>query len=1814
MAKDGITDWHKNGVVPLTETTVRHLASRQEVLRNWAQQQEISDALEAIALTFGMSEGFTVIGNLSQELSHPESAEILNQWSDDPIVEELQRLNVIYRNSPEIVTQYPPYPHHGNVQQTANRMRKEGADIAQRHFLLHLIVTPLAGDGAESSIQYMLRRALRLWLIFQALKRTVRHQYCHDHLIQRAASFITKGVYHKNWKTIDSLLDRCHQLLGQKASTLSQFAIALEHSALQLKLQNSEQSSQRFLNVVVAIAQGECDPLEAGSETAQITCAFERLKTVEALPSALTYEGVAFQNFDLPQEQQETDDDPEQALLFEVDPEESPERQRLTGQSILLQSAELSHYLPWSWEKALPPEITALEEWIESELSSSSPLSNLGGATIWLATHLSRSLPYVLEFSICEKPESEWSISPDFRWAHRLPPRRHSSWYPEEKALPWIRRFEDKLTLELPSKVRKALQTAHKNAQNHCLALHDVWYSVTGQDPEVWFNEVARKHFPRLSSGKLGNILPQQVFNRTSDHSLARLISAHPRSALPAACGYSNWDIGAVESGFQLPVAKKEENIGARVNLLGSLLDPIESTLVTSIDEATRRLHESRTQGDLIAYHNTLAKYVVMALYAASGSRYLTDPFESLDAFCESPPAVYINDKADGGLHNGRLVPLPDGALDILSAYRSHLGQLAERMDACRPELAPKIRSLLTEPTAEIPLFFLLDKELKWHPITKTGLPGEDLFQWPLPSNLFRHRYTQQLAREGVDNEVIDGWMGHAERGAATYADTSARCWMDDFISYKSAVNRCFDRLGFNIPIAAVPPLPVLVKKNSDASYSEPSVFGYKKRARNRRAAFRDAIRSAHEELDLFIGEQSVDDLSPEKIEQMTNLMLVKPNGLPHPQAVLRFSVLTKLLDASQNEHKRFVRRRMTRFESERSLLSQRCTSALALMPSLEQWASKTKQSIQKSKISKTESLAIAAALLAINKRLTYRRLLQDVMQGRNYRLIQHKKQVFFEYNEHLDPTDYWMPVQRHEIDYKTASLLNHGMAVKTGVDIQQAPCPKHLEPVAELLQSKTQNRTNEPTNTTLGWVLMELAELISQANLIQLPGPVAAALSERCPPTSLGICDYLRLKEGVIYCVPDTQKESDWFPSLKSISIPHWEDPKLGGIDLQHNAKSFFKGLEVILGDYTKSTKNAKEIAARIDRYSKEHSLEVSTSILLVGYWLADRIRKGKGKPNAKHSPYAKSSPSRYLTSLNHAFQGLAYDVDLTVEDQDSVTDLCSEMLRLNSRGSRNPKYFSDRLKEFFGWAGQHGIAEPHWDELDLGEAHRSVKPGVFTENEYLQCLNRILNSNHPDRDAPILTAFVLLLAYRFGLRAQEALGLKRRDWCESGGLHWILVRNNSHRGLKTPHSRRAVPLLFTITANENQLIDAVLARFESIAGKKDNAPLLCHLIGTKVGVTPLKDAIPSLITQELKELTGNSRISLHHARHSFYNVLAPVLLGLETSSSSVLANKLNPNQLRQLILGDNHSVSRRAAMALARAMGHYSPATGFRSYNHLLADWADHLTPVSSQRVRQLSHAIQVGDWQVAKPKSSLKHQFFMEREPLTPTSVVRFMRLLALGRSYEEAERMLQLLPGNAHRLKILCEAANKKLRFKVRSAATRKQTWVYGNEQSRFLLKRIDDGAWTRLMECVKTFPPLDEIKVELPPLKAVPDLVGRNGHILMDQPEECQLVKLVLKLFQVTSHQYIVLAPQNNPDVQDFLETEGFQVSNQYDPDTGIKRQLDSRSYRAPKKRDSHQRSAEYGGMILHETSLGNIHRRHELVIALLVVAATYCID
>lgn len=1788
------------------DLTLRLRGPHFEAIKTWADERNVSEIFEAVALTFGFNENFTIIGNLSRELSSSDSVRILTQWTENLYIYQLNRLITAYGKSTEISSAFAGIPQGVSRGNTKNTLRAAGANIKHQHFLLEMIVHPLAISGSGALDH--LRRTLRIWLIVQAIARMVEHSCFYDSQIQQVASALSLSGENSKWGVIDSILEMSLRECPSDRYSYEQFTLAIRHAATQSLARYSDGGNRKQLLLVKAIqrvAEGQRNPTTVHNAANLFKPSFAGLITSSdhhlildersSSPQILAYSDSESDSAD--------EDELQQLILFDVDPGETPEQQQLTGRSILMQTSELSHYLPWSWDKPLPPEIDPLEQWLAETLIHDEPGERLGGALVWLALNFGRSLEFVLEFEITDEVQAEWSLSSDLVTAKRKPPRRHSSWYPPKADKSLIEPFEEPLRITLPVQIHEILQQATQQYRETS-SLRRLWALACPLLLKTWFGQHARKHFPRLSSAKLAHAQSQRVFEINGDHSLARLISAHPRSALPAACGYANWDIRQVQSGFALPVNNTSEG-AERINLLGSLLAPLESILVEEIQKGTKRLFQS-INSDPITFHNNLVQYTVTALYAATGCRHLSEPFECLSYFCDRPPSVFINDKTDDGLHCGRMIPLADRAWKIVNTYCDHLRKLRDMLAIQDTGLADRIEQVLQGTSNFLPLFFFLDRSGSWHSLNDTSVPGADLFEWTLPRNLFRHRFSQQLARRDVNPEVIDGWMGHGERGVTTYSDHSPRCWKDDAKRYRHVVNECFEGLGFEVPPSVLSEAEIQLQPDA-ANYSEPMLFGQAKRHRERLRS-RDQARSlARKDLDLVLKANPLnkdEQLTQAYVDDLVRRMLLRENGLPQPRAAIRMEVLIQWLEAEGPHARQFIRRRPAQIGVERSLCRSSSPRALQVMPELKRWASEAKQAIRQTRMSKSNGLALAAALIAIEKRISYSQLLEDLIQGLNYRVIQHKHHVYLEYSEALEPDNFDQPIQRHEIDHTTGRLLARGLGIKDTKDLAQIPCPKPLQSLLQLLQIAWPEHGNKASDTTLASVFTSLHQVVEQANILELPGIIAGALSERCPPTSVCLYDYLRLTEGLRYKKPGNTSE-DPLPELETLpSIPAMASANYPEA-FYDSSKAFFRTLHDILNQYTKST--SLELAKKIDRFCRASAHGVSSAVLMVGYWVSYRIRRGKGGRSRAHKPYAANSLKRYLSALSGAFSGLASSADLMIMSEEEATELCAKMLSRHTEKQKDLQYFSARLIDFFNWAGERGVSAPDWDELDVGSSQRSVRPRLFSEAEYFQTLRILLHPDSEDEDLGTQAAFALLLAFRFGLRAQEALGLLRSDWCQSGRLTWVLVQSNSIRSLKNiTNSRRAIPLMFQLSEIERTLVETLLTRYTTRFGDVTNKPVLGDHDGA---LTPYARSIPSEIAKALKVATGNPRMSLHQARHVFCNILTTALFGIESPLANDLCQPFDVEAIQHILLGQSELPSRRCTMAIGRALGHQTPHTQLRSYNHLLTEWADALTPVKSHYASTIPNAIQIDTWSVeTPPDQDVLRTIFSKKVELTPLIVIEALRLLALGYKTHRIEYLLRLEPGELADVETLVDRINAGIRFKVFDPEKGKKAYVYGKSLPKFLLKSRPAGVWPRLLKLTEALPPRSQLTESpvLPSLDQASNLVGRNGHLLMNLPEESHLLRLVVDCFELPKTTYMAVIkskPDNMQRAQNLLR------AGQFEPVKGTLIQLDTfnEDYST-----AFGRGRSYAGLVLAKPALGPLHDGFELVLAYLSVAAAYC--
>ena len=1803
MTKVSAADLHKDEQRKAEELAQR-LGRRFSALCVWAVNENLEEILELAYLILGLDERTVGIPNLVQELSHPESFTTLGSWQSHAVAQQLSQFAKEFRADSALGARYTPISHKGSAQ----RNKHIYTNLKNRTFLVTLITHPLAHPQEDQL--YTERRRLRLWLIVQAAERVLQHGCAADSAISSVARHLILDPDDPKWEVVDQVLARVRQLLGNRNASFQRFTNALRNAAELLHREVDGKSSRAFLNNLTTIAKGVCEPIQDQTATTYNT-AHPRKFRLTSVPRIKFRSEEINTEFEIITERTNDDEDEQSSFLVDIDPTDSPAEQVLSSGSVFIQTAELAHHLPWSYDRPLPGELDAIDEWVAQTLNASDLIEQLGAALVWLSMRLSRSLNLLGRVTIETQTTEEWGLASDLDHLKRTAPRRHSGWRPDETTINEVMAFRDELQVAIPSDIESVLSRAVNACQQPPSTLNELWQLTASISLEKWFNQHAARHFERITSGKLANRHAQELFDATGNPNFARLLSSHPNSALPGACSYASWDITAIERGLDLPI-RPSSDTPDNVNQMGSLLTPIESVLTTEIHNATQRLEQAWHRG-LIAYHNAVVQYIVMALYAGTGARPLRDPFESPQHFNESYLCVYINDKSDDSLHSGRLAPLPRSVAQMMTQYRRHLEQLATAIETHRPELANSIAQLGAGNDTTIPYFFLLDQQLKWHSVVDADQVGETLFNWSLPQNLFRHRYAQYLSRSQVDAEVVDGWMGHAERGAASYSDYSARCWQQDADYYRATVDRLFDSLPFRTAITcpALPPLHADIDAWTD--YTEPTNFGFRARGKQRKRRLQEALREARDDIAIYLGDRSIDDLEEDELQHLSNQMLLRHNSLPHPQAAIRFRTLAKMVERSASTNKYRFHRRIRTFQDERSLVTGRVPWALSIQSQLIDWAERIRESISRNSVAKKRSRLVGTTLLAIEKRLSYKRFLLDVASGQHFRLVQNKQQYYIEYNEQLDPVDYSAPVQRHEISYKTASVLANGQAQRKTIDadsVHDAPELSELVALHKVYGRRTKSLT---TADFLSW----LSETINQSNLVQLPGMVAAALSERQPPTSPSLTDYMRIVEGKAFQLETPEEEIQPSEFARSPGAKT-RTAERGKTTLQDNAKQFTGEITGYLNRYDET--HARETARDLKKLCDAHRGSVSISVLLLGYWIAAITSQGQGKPGKNFQPYAQNSLTTYWSVMVGPFQELLYNVDIISLDSDAVTDLCAELVEYKKTTADSTAYFGQRLKQFFHWARTFGVEQPVWSELDIDSDCRQVSAGLITEPEYLACLFELKSDPELDQDHQLMLGFVLLLTYRFGLRAQEAIGLLRRDWCTSGHYTWVLIRQKKswNRTLKTTSSRRPVPLLFGLDPMERDLIDRAMARHTSLTGGKPNTPILCETApDATIRLTSAAPRISNALIRLLRHVTGNHEVVLHHCRHTFYNRVACALLSLDTPIANQLSHGVDTETLKRCVLGPNHNRSRRTAMALARLMGHRFPSTGLKNYMHQMTEWADAWTPVHHQRSYRINGVTNLTEYpkvQQFRSQSTIEPE--LQYAPPTLSRLLQTLRLISLGIDYYRAGLLMRLHPEYLMTLLRIIHHANHRMRFKH---PLDKNRWIKGEDHpdEYALLTSITDTGWQRLIQAADNITNHDtEIPAELPDLDTLPCLVGPNRHLLMEYPKHCQLVRKVLDIFSVPDKLYTVVARFDDSLITQMLKDQGFSVDSEFQTKSQKNKQTGTIIHKTVRIQfdgfpinydDRNHYTQQYGGLLLTRSQYGTIRNSYELAVAFLTI-------
>ena len=1556
-----------------------------------------------------------------------------------------------------------------------------------KHHLLALLTEHHLGSE-QDPFQWM--HQLRSWLLVQAYTRNSRQIRLDENIRTVARSMLLGCDQDTQWLGLFFKLQH-----NRPPRSFSELNLRLAEKARSLLTsKNTLPKEKATLAAIIQISTGQD----------------KEAKDAQLIPAPISVSKSAKGNIELSQSfvfDEETDADdiayanPSLNLIVQETPENySPAQRLLSTQTVLMANREQIQFLPWSWQRPNIFEIRRLDKWIATTLSTESVASPKAIATtiIWVARTLGRTPARTLGITIDNQPGDEWTLCRSTARFLRTPPMRKAGWRPDERSRQWVLPSASEITVTPPDQVRLVLMHALQNIPA-AKTLRDIWPSQTTKAAELEARATLKEICPRLSGAELAEVLPQHVFEEHHDAVQARLLASHPQSALAGAHSYAQWSLETVTR-LLSPNSPPNAKDTARIIGLGSRLAPLESELRQAIRTSSKYVMETRKRGDPIALHNAFTAYVAVALLAATGSRPIRSPFESIRYFDLNEEFVFIDDKQEQSLEqSGRIVPLPSGFATFLQKrYLPHLHGLAIHLREKAPALATEL--FLTagqQPSGRMPFLVFINASNEWIEISPSALYRYADIDWPLPTNLFRHRFANQLRVFGVDAEVVEGLMGHAEWDNHTWSYTSIRSWADDVGHAQSAIDQAFRSLRFR-PLRGLSPHGELSTQTT-TEHLEELQFGAEARRRERMRRFRSTISEAKFTTQAFLSGRKLGDLTPAELDELADRLTQYENGLPIATAGIRLAYLLRQLhklERNSGTRRRPSKERLIVVNTP-SLFSDRTPNSIAKYSNLIL----ALDSIEPTSLSAQRLIAVVE--MCLRSRVSDLKVLFDVAANRNFRLITIGNRHYLESGTFDDENE--TCVRRHQITSRCAKLLSATAQLKPIIGTSKVPRELHL--VSELLKT--------PTNTVIDF-LGEIANIVEQANVLTLPGVVCGVLSGKTQTSPLGWRDTVRLSTGkhitiaekteeVVVCADETLR----FRGTSTVAEPHESrDSK---------SKRFFGDLRATFAT-AKSHRPGKTNPRRTLIFDLERVLRkgiaqgVPASLLLLGQWITSLARPNKGKT------LEITTLERYLTALSWRFEGELQEIDIQHADDEELTDAYTRVLVSGDKPAGEYEFIC--LRRFHSWLTRtFGTESPDWGELPVSNAKFGVSPGFITPQEYAKTLEYIENNSPQNADERLCGAMLLLLAYRFGLRKNEAFGLMRSEWLDDDERIVVIIQGNRWRKLKTHASRRQIPLVFELSEFEHSIISRTLTHYTAQHG--DNTSERLIFCGDPQQLT-------GMVVDALRFVTRNPTLTLHHARHSSANLVALNAIGTYPGMWKSVAGGTDAGTC---LLGRSTAPSRRHGWAIARFLGHASPTTTYRNYLHFVFDWADELIGINNN------------DQSSSIDDSITRIDLFPEVPETSAAKTETHFPKIGL-------HTILQAFRLHGRGIKMTVIAAALEVN------ETTVDTWVQLLESSGIrgsfssIVEELSESAWDRLIEWTKGLPQLafqNDMNISASSLR---EMVGITRQLLAWRHEHFALIRFALEYLSVNKDQYALYgSAQLHDGTKGLALAEQFELSN-----------------------------------------------------------------
>ena len=1787
---------------------------------SWAAKLGLEGILLSVIFASNTHKQVDYFGTIFHFLTEPTALKYIKHWATELACgDELLKLCESASLNPLLHLTYPALP----TEKPAEEQLK-GGDLGA-YPLVALLLRPIPGKD-EGNREWL--GALRVWLFLQ-LVDSIYLRVFPNPLLTEVISKLRLGIdIDPNWLVLfNRLRVNTNSFLGIKRD------LALMSRALSATTKDpiQRQSHLTLLSSLIRLCKDDSPEINAsqfGSEYGTFLTSLNRTFGVETPSGGFNHLTTLWQfpDLDAPQTEEgappksinfdSKDNGNSNLIASETDEFELPAEQELKGLGVLLSTIEDHQYLPFSWNRLSKDEKATLTSWMIRVLTDAESAERLLASYVYLAIHTAYSLETVVDIPFETSEKGDWHIDLKNGMLICPSPRRRGGWKALSEHLDWIEPLDSILSFTIDPSVLLALRYYSDKAQN-CTDLRSLWFSLEVIRPSTKFDRICRhsQGMERIRSGMLSGYLKQGIYESTSDPVLSDLLSSHPESGLPGACAYSAYSNNSVANTLNLigirisPAVDSSTSIVETLdtvpknsvlhNAAGSQLSTLDSAINKACDDAFKKIQTlALKRENWIAHHNAVTAYVVVILLSATGARPVTSPFESIKHFDWDLCAVFVEDKVSSRLHQGRLVPIPEWVCQLVRVfYLEHLKRISTLLSTADPSFSSTIAAMADgKPSPNLPLFFILSetRKLRWVEVSESSLAALDLFTWPLPWNLMRHRLPTQLKRDGHNSEIINGITGHGESGTDSYGEYSTRCWLDDAQSSANILEATLNRLNFQTPRHPTwDPSPVEQSRisSTDDTLRIDMIYGAKARTQRRAIAHQQAQAHAITEIEKLVNGRNLESLSPHQWEEISLEMLFHKDGRPRTYGSIRYEALNTWIRKNWKEKglRPRIKRRYIPVLEESSPFSSTCIHAIhkvdAALGTLREYCVGNTISRE----SNRSSLILGILHLLLHSRVADMSVISDLSKNRNYRLVKFGHHFYIEHSPGLGKIT-TLAVRRYRLNALTAEYLAKAKASKISINVSSSKLKGVTLGIARNLSLYSEGMEFHK-------LISDLAIFVQQSNNIIYSGLVAGYLNGDVISVGLSHSDWIRCLTGRCPIIPTSiyikhldhksSKASDSDENGDETLLVNEDEPGdyLGNLDLfseyefvgpkskpilQKAAHDFFSSLRShLLVAEARNDDFRKTLDSNIKSTILENKGRVSISCLLLGEWLRNVIWR-----RIKTGYVEISSIRRYLTSLSPCFESVAYEHDLAQCDEDEVTKFYLDIMEVRrfvrEHVAINADLVTDQkdtvevsprhlyrtqqlafqlLKDFHKFVSkEYVVDDPDWSEIQVDDALLSISPGMMTETEYLHCLKRLISEPKDANRVQLASGFILLVAFRFGLRGREITGLLRRDWIEGeGGSVVILVRGNRFRTLKTSAAQRKVPLMFVLAPIETQLLENWFASFEGITSLDLSSPLYADESNPRELMN--EKLLRWQVSSAMKTVTQNRDLSLHHARHSFLNSISLLLIdNCETIWPQALSasnfNSIRKSHVRKLLLCTD-GVTRRSIWAIARCAGHAHPRTSVKSYLHILPD-------LSEQAVHQLPNGTHKPSLQLLACcidldsiaynddyllTDQVEPQELFSRQP-SAQQCIHFLRLSQKGVKAERAEFATKISRNVARDLiysvvdvdEIL--QANKSVNPKL---------------SGRFnLLSHLTPARWDELISrthLADFHNPIDSSLIL--PISEIGCMVGVTRQILLWKQPHFSFFKRMLKYWSLTPHSYTLEITKIGRDrIQNYIKTAG----------------------------------------------------------------------